>query len=170
MDLGFSNIRDLVDVLLVPLSAALLAVLWPFFSARRRRRNFEDLIRRELREAAPQSPNPDLLWHEHLPRRFLHQDILADPVANTEFLLSLRPDLTYNRSQMWKAFAEAADDQKHKVPLAVVAHQCCGYLREVADFLDEGRSRPQRRTPGLRETVWQPWHDLILDRYPLPPR
>jgi hypothetical protein len=168
MTMGFANLRDLIDVLLVPLSAALLAVLWPFFSARRRRKNFEYLIRRELREAAPDSPSPDRLWHEHLPRRFLHQDIIADPVSNTEFLLSLHPDLTYNLSQMWDAFAEAVDDQKRRAPLDDVAREFCGYLGEVADYLDRVRPRSERQTPGLKATVWQPWHDLITTLYPVP--
>jgi hypothetical protein len=167
MTLGFSNLQDLLDVLLVPLSAALLAVLWPFFSARRRRKNFEYLIRRELREAAPDSPDPDKLWHEHLPRRFIHQDIISDPVSNMEFLLSLHPDLTYNISQMWDAFSEAVDEQKRKAPLCDVAHEFCGYLGAVADYLDGVRPRSERQSPGLKETVWQQWQDLITMLYPV---
>src|SRR5690348_8029383 len=57
MSLGFANIKDILDVLLVPLSVGLLAVLWPTLAARKRRTNFEVLIRRELEEAAPYIPD-----------------------------------------------------------------------------------------------------------------
>src|SRR5690349_16457764 len=114
MSLGFANLRDVIAVLLVPLSAALIAVLWPFFAAQRRRRHFNDLIRRELQEAKPAGRVPDKLWHEHVPRRFLHQELIENPLQNTEFILSLDPELTYNLSQMWKAFEDACDDQQHR--------------------------------------------------------
>jgi hypothetical protein len=84
MDLGFGSLKDVLEVLLVPVSLGLLAVGWPAMSERRRRLNFESLIRRELEEAAPRDPrSTDSPWHAHLTRRFLHEEIIRSAVLQS---------------------------------------------------------------------------------------
>ena len=75
MELGFANWKDIIEVLLVPVSISFLALLWPSMAARRRRKNFEYLIRKELKEARPEPEvtGPRNSWHRHLGKRFLHE-------------------------------------------------------------------------------------------------
>src|SRR5215212_9653974 len=51
MKFGFENIKDALDVLIVPISVGLLALIWPSLAARKRRKNFVYLIAQELEEA-----------------------------------------------------------------------------------------------------------------------
>jgi hypothetical protein len=180
MELGFENLRDILDVLLVPVAVGLLALLWPAFAARKRRLNFEYLIRRELEEAAPETEDlpRDVRWHKHLAKHFLHEEIISHPVDNSEFVLSLNPRLAYSLSQMWIAFKEGS--KKGNDPSRHEAEQWCWYLRETCEFLDRRsrwslRQQLRRRwnalwghpdkDPFLIERVWKPWRDLVKIEY-----
>jgi hypothetical protein len=180
MSLGFANLKDILDVLLVPLSVGLLAVLWPTLAARKRRANFEVLIRRELEEAAPYIPNlkvadirrmlPDpsspyldegTPWPKYLTRRFLHEEIISKPVDNTDFVLSLKPELSYNLSQMWTMFYKAdAETRTNKKPSKEYAEQFCWYLGKTCRFLD------CRHGSDLSTQVCDPWARVVKSKYP----
>jgi hypothetical protein len=158
--LGFVTFKDTLEVLLVPLSVALLAVLWPAIAERRRRSNFEALIGRELEEAAPFSRDAGLPWHGHLSRRFLHEEIIGHPGDNTEFILSLKPELLYNLSQMWISF-EKAKSATDETPSSIShAEQFCWHLKQVATYLD------QKSGSSLVDKVWMPWTDRIREKHP----
>jgi len=161
--LGFESVQDIVGVLLVPISAALLAAFWPSLSARRRRINFEDLIMRELEEAAPHknSMGGTAPWHEYLTKRFLHEQIIEHPVENADFVLSLKPELSYNLSQMWIEFNKAkAESEDNRSSLRDHAAQFLWYLHGTVTFLDD------RHGTSLAEKVWTPWKELIEAEYP----
>jgi len=182
MQLGFDNLKDLLDVLLVPVSVGLLALLWPALAARKRRKNFEYLIRRELEEAEPETEHlpKGLRWHKYLTRRFLHEEIISHPVDNSEFVLSLNPKLAYSLSQMWIAFDKGS--KKGDKPSKDDAEQWCWHLRGTCQFLDSQESRSRltqqirRRWHTLRghpdddssliRMVWRPWRDLVREEYP----
>jgi hypothetical protein len=161
MELGFTSWKDVIEVLLVPVSISFLALLWPAMAARRRRKNFEYLIRKELKEARPEPevPGPRNPWHKHLGKRFLHEQIITQPIENTEFVLSLNPTLAYSLSQMWIAFDKGTktDDETSKYH----AEQWCWYLEATCRFID-------RRSPRshLLHQVWKPWSELVKRRYP----
>jgi hypothetical protein len=173
MEFGFASWKDVVEVLLVPVSISFLALLWPTITAWRRRKNFEYLIRKELKEAKPEPEIPGLgaPWHRHLGKHFIHQQIINRPVENTEFVLSLNPKLAYSLSQMWIAFGEGTklDDmgenaEKPKADDKASMHhaeQWCWYLEATCRFLD--RRNPKSHL--LRE-VWMPWSELVKRRYP----
>ena len=173
VNLGFENIKDVLDVLLVPVSVGLLALLWPALTARKRRKNFEYLIRRELEEADPETENlPSATrWHGHLTRRFLHEEIISHPVENSDFVLSLDPRLAYSLSQMWIAFDKGRG--KGVGPSKNDAEQWCWHLKGACQFLDSQGPRTNlikefgRRwrtlrghtveRPSLMKQVWEPW-------------
>jgi hypothetical protein len=161
MELGFSSWKDLIEVLLVPVSISFLALLWPSMAARRRRKNFEYLIRRELEEARPEPevPGSGSPWHKHLGKHFLHQQIIKRPVENTEFVLSLNPQLAYSLSQMWIAFDEGT--RADEATARHHAEQWCWYLGATCRFLD----RRNPRSHLVRE-IWKPWCELIKRKYP----
>jgi hypothetical protein len=172
MNLGFESARDVLEVLLVPIALALLAVGWPAIAERRKRMNFENLTRRELMEAKPNgSRDAKLLWHEHLSRRFLHEEIIGSVVDNADFVLSLDPELSYHVSQLWIEFAKAQKESKSGVaPSPGHACQFSWHLLKAAEFLDDRRRRTSRRGPGLVESTWRPWDDLIRNRFPGSPQ
>jgi hypothetical protein len=163
METGFQSLKELLEVLLVPLSVGLIAVLWPEFGARKRRANFERLIRRELAEAAPYAPNSsvNMAWHEHMTRRFLHEEIIRHPTENVEFVLSLKPELAYSLSQMWIAYDKAAKEaQAGKGPTPQHAGQFLWYLRQTIRHLDRGGKS------DLTKKVLTPWEKIIETKYP----
>jgi hypothetical protein len=180
MDWGFATVQDLVDILLIPITVALAATLWPSFLARKRRKNFEQLIRRELQEARPyvaglkkkelkeQLPRTDspyldskVKWHQHLDRDFLHEAIIQHPVDNADFVLSLNPNLSYPLSQMWTEFRKAEQETElGKDPDPNHAEQFSWYLEETARALGK---RWQRK---LLEDVWDPWLRIIKSKHP----
>jgi hypothetical protein len=174
MEFGINSLKDALEVLFVPLSVALIAVLWPAAAARKRRANFERLIRRELEEAAPYPSTPDMnkLWHQHLTRRFLHEEIIRHPSDNVDFVLSLRPDLSYNLSQMWIAYDKATRDaQTVQAPSPQHAKQFCWYLEQTIKSLDRpGISDVRVRLGGTRKTdlaqrVLDPWVRIIDEKF-----
>jgi hypothetical protein len=173
VDLGFESVKDVLEVLLVPMALGILAVGWPALAQRRKRVNFENLTRRELSEAEPRNSGHSqlLLWHEHLSRRFLHEAIVGSVVENTDFVLSLDPELSYHVSQLWIEFAKAQKESEAGVgPSPEHACQFSWHLLKAAEFLDRRGSRTTRRKPGLVETTWRPWDELIRDRFPESPQ
>jgi len=162
MDLGFGSLKDVLEVLLVPVSLGLLAVGWPAMSERRRRLNFESLIRRELEEAAPRDPrSTDSPWHAHLTRRFLHEEIIRSAVDNADFVLSLAPELSYHVSQMWIEYSKAQEESRSgQEPTREHATQFSWHLEATSKYLDRGGKST------LCQQVWKPWDAIIKARFP----
>jgi hypothetical protein len=162
---------DVIQVL-VPLLAALLALAWPVWQQVQRRWTFNRLVRAELLEAAPRPRvrGDRSHWTTHLTRRFMHEQLIGNPTGNTEFVLSLNPDLAYSLSQLWINFGKAQehlDDDggpPDEATNAYLADQWCWYLASTCRHLD-GRWRSSR----LAAKVWQPWHDLLNGYYPQAP-
>lgn len=107
MSSGFESWKDVLDVLIIPVSLALIALAWPWFQLWYRRRRFIKLIRRELEELAPyQGDKPNKDWTHHQPKNFIHQNVFMDFASNLDFILTLPPDLVYDISQLWFAREE----------------------------------------------------------------
>ena len=106
------NTKDILAVVVIPLTLAVLALLWPAIQAGARRRAFRRLILRELEEIAPYPAEPNRAgWWEHQNKEFVHQKILADTSLNRDFILSLPPELVYFVSQLWAAKDTRDDGQ-----------------------------------------------------------
>ena len=102
--------KDWLQIIIIPVSLAMVALIWPLIQNWNRRRVFMNLIRRELKEIGPHPEQPEKSgWWEHLSKNFVHQRIVTDVSPNRDFLLSLNPEVAYHVSQLWSAFG-AKDD------------------------------------------------------------
>lgn len=103
MENGFTSWKDILEVVIIPVSLALLAVIYPYLQSRYRRYQFQRLIRRELREIGPypKQAQKGKTWVDHQTKRCLHEEILANPTDNRDFILSLDPDITYHLTNLW---------------------------------------------------------------------
>lgn len=113
MDPGW---KDVLEVIVIPVTLGLIALLWPAIQSWSRRRAFQRLILRELEEVAPhpREPMPRLSsrdWPKHQNKAFVHQRIFDEPTANRDFILSLEPDLVYFVTQLWDSKKHANWDQ-----------------------------------------------------------
>lgn len=107
MNNGFESLKDILDVIIVPVSLALIALAWPWFLSFYRRHQFITLICRELEELKPYNTSvADKQWTHYQPKNFIHQKIFLDPSSNIDFILTLPADLVYNISQLWFAREE----------------------------------------------------------------
>ena len=98
--------KEWLEVVVIPISLALLAIIWPLVQSWNRRRAFMNLIRRELREIGPSLSGPEKeSWADHLTKSFVHQRIFREVSPNRDFVLSLHPDIVYYLSQLWDAHA-----------------------------------------------------------------
>lgn len=103
MSLGFQTWKDIIEILIAPVSLALIALLWAELQSAARRRAFRRLILRELEELEPFPENAEegKHWHDHQRKNFIHRTIFDAPSENRDFILSLPPDMVYFVSQLW---------------------------------------------------------------------
>lgn len=100
------EVKDWLQVIVIPVSLALITLVWPLIQNWNRRRAFMSLIRRELREIGPYPSQPEKTgWADHLTKSFVHQRILREVSSNRDFVLSLEPEIVYFLSQLWDAHA-----------------------------------------------------------------
>ena len=152
--MGFESAKDVIEVVLVPLAIAAIAIAWEPIRAAWRRRNFRSLVVRELSEAGPRRLTEGSPWPTWLTRRFTHEVIIRDPGEHLDFLLGLDPTLVYHLSQMWisfekgKALATEGDTSATEVDQALKEHaiQWGYHFAEVAKLVDRG-------THGLDEVA-----------------
>jgi hypothetical protein len=105
-------LKDWLEVIIIPVSLAMVALIWPLIQDSNRRRAFMNLIRRELKEIGPYPEQPERNgWWEHMSKNFVHQRIVTDVSPNRDFLLSLDPDVAYKVSQLWNALGAKDDKQ-----------------------------------------------------------
>jgi hypothetical protein len=100
--------KDVLEIVVVPVALALIALAWPEIQSFWRRQRFRGLIVRELREIAPfpERARPGLHWWDHATKRFVHRTIFDAAAENRDFILSLPPDLVYDVSQLWAALEQ----------------------------------------------------------------
>jgi len=104
--------KDVLDIIVIPVVLAILALAWPTIQSWNRRQAFRGLILRELEEIAPYPEEADNVgWWAHQKKNFVHQKILQDASENRDFILSLEPDLVYLVSQLWDAKANKDEGQ-----------------------------------------------------------
>jgi hypothetical protein len=96
------NPKNWLDIVIIPIMLALIAICWPVIQNYNRRRIFKQLIFRELREISPFPQAATLKgWWEHCQKRFIHREIFLNPTENRDFILSLELDLVYFVTQLW---------------------------------------------------------------------
>ncbi len=106
------TVKDVLDIVIIPVVLAILALAWPAIQSRNRQQAFRGLILRELEEIAPYPEEAKGVgWWAHQQKNFVHQKILQDTSKNRDFILSLEPDLVYFVSQLWDAKANQDEVQ-----------------------------------------------------------
>jgi hypothetical protein len=106
MPTTYTIVKDLLQVLIVPISLAVFGYCWPLWLARTKRDEFEEMIWREMHEMNPLDhwvKDREFKWWQLLPKRFVHERIFLEPSSNREFVLSLDATLAYHEFQMWTA-------------------------------------------------------------------
>jgi Zn-dependent M16 (insulinase) family peptidase len=117
------ELKEILNIVVIPISLALLALIWPAMQSENRRCEFKALIFRELKELSPYPKNAQHQgWWEHQNKNFIHQKIFQNSSENLDFILSLNPELVYFVSQLW----EAKNDKN--------ATQWLNYLKELSEY------------------------------------
>ena len=163
MQLGFATLtlKDWLDVLIVPIVIFAVGAWLPSLFDAVKARKFLALIKRELREM---DPNPAKKtsggkWHQHLTKRFIHQEIFAHVSKNRDFILSLDPEISYTTAQLWFHF-ENAKTSRSEEDLAEHGKSWCDYLGSLCVTFDG------QCDGDLQETVYKPWKELVLEYHP----
>ena len=153
---GFDNLKDVLDVLIIPITVFCLGVWVTRRLERQKRDMFVSLIGREYDEMAPDPDSPEMnrRWPDHLKKRFIHQDIFSKPSENRDFILSLPPDFAYHMTQLWMHFEEAKKSTEAS-ELAEHGARWCDYLKITCKLLDK------REEGSLYNKVCVPWQQLI---------
>lgn len=144
MESGFCTIKDLLDVLIIPITLAILAVLFPVIRSWHIRRRFKKLILRELKEIGPyptEKMDSNDSWISHQTKKCVHKDIFINPSDNRDFILSLPPDLVYYLTNLW--------DPKNGKDIS--GAQWKHYLRKLKEYFNDSE---------LNE-VYRDWEKLI---------
>ena len=160
---GFETLKDLLEVVIVPLTVFALGWMLPRAQELRRRQTFRKLIVKELGEASPdpKAATPGVPWHAHLQKRFIHESILKDVSQNRDFVLSLPADLAYSLNQMWTHFEKGRS--------AANLDESLTHGRRFRDYLNSAcRAVDPRGTHELVPTVVNPWTQLIEMHEALP--
>lgn len=136
------DLTRLIEIVLVPVGIALLALLWPMGQSRVRRDRFERLVYEELLEAAPQGTNDQ--WHAHLDKEFVHARLIQNAPDASEFILSLPARSTYELpvNQLWASYMAASQQPADPAAVAEYGARWCRYLKTIADRL--APTRPPR--------------------------
>ena len=148
---------DVLDIVVVPIVLAVLALTWPAIQAWWRRRAFARLILRELAEVGPppvEKMHPCKAWSAQLTKEFVHRKILFSETENRDFILSLDPTFVYLVYQLW-----VSRDNND-------GEQWCHYLKELQRYLARLESRrADGRTPFSRwfRSFGLPPADLLAD-------
>jgi hypothetical protein len=158
---GFKTLKDLLDVVFIPIVIIVLGVLLPRMFERRKRRNFRSLIKRELEEMKPDPEKQSYgkNWPQHLGKRFIHEEIIKKPSENRDFILALPPKLTYSLAQLWVNY-EKAYKSSDRTSLGKYGASWCDQLWEICNFFDCWICRKFRRQ------VYKPWERLVLAYHP----
>lgn len=125
--MGFSSWKDILDVLAIPLIIGFFALFWNSLQSLFKRRQFENLILRELGEISPfpKYKTKQTRWTEHITKKFIHQEIFKNSTDNRDFILNLQPDLVYFVKQLWTSI-----DNTHTDDMV----QWLYYLHEIAKY------------------------------------
>jgi hypothetical protein len=158
MELGFNSLKDILDVVVIPLVLAILALAWPSIQSWYRGRAFKGLIFRELGELAPHDKimKPGHYWWDHQNKTFIHQKIFQNPIENRDFILSLDPNLVYFVSQLW-------DERERKEPNGEQWLWLLGQIRDKYGSTIDQKKRTEESKPneeGINE-VYNAWDKLI---------
>ena len=161
MNLGFDTLKDLLDVVTIPIVILVLGFQLPRMVEEVKTRKFVALIRRELAEMGPKpkKKTKNGKWHKHLTKRFMHEEIFANITENRDFILSLPPDISYTTKQLWIHFEKGRASHSEK-ELAEHGASWCDYLHSLCSIFDA------RGNEDFYKNVYQPWEDLILEYHP----
>jgi hypothetical protein len=161
-DGGFETLKDVLQVVIIPILIFGLATLIPRQLELKKRKNFLSLIQRELEEMEPRPPHKpeNGKWDQHLKKRFIHEEIFKNPSANGDFILTLPPDFAYSEAQLWIHYEKARVSTK---PEDLVEHGAswCDYMRSVCTFFDEKNNNKE-----FSQRVYKTWESLVLAYHP----
>jgi hypothetical protein len=147
------TLLDILDIVLIPIVVAVIALLWSNIQARYRRKAFQDLIFRELKELSPWPEHPahDKKWYEHQTKEFVHQKILKKTTENRDFILSLDPTLVYIVTQLWNAIDPPLGKGKPN------PDQWLWYISEISNY---AKSKKYDRKHDI-DRCYNKWRSLL---------
>ena len=146
------NLKDLLDIIVIPLLLALIAISWPEIRRRWQGRSMKKLILRELSEITPHPTEAKLAgWWEHQKKQFVHRKIFDNSENHIEFLLSLEPDMVYFVTVLWQSLEDKDWDQWKYA------------LEELSERYDNQIEPPDRR--GKISKALTAWKELYQN-YP----
>ncbi len=150
--------KDVLNVLIVPLTLGLLTFLWPISQRRRRKKAFERLIVRELSEAGPlphnivdkdgQIKQANNQWKHYVPTGFIHKRVLYDPSSSLEFILSIDANLVYTLGQLWASVDTGSD------------REWIFHLGKIANTYKDRKDLPKKHREDLVK-VFKDWDTRI---------
>ena len=153
---GFESLKDLLEVLIIPIVVFAVGALLPRWFEAEKTRRFLALIERELDEMEPWPKEPVAggTWCAHLNKRFVHEEIFADVTANRDFLLSLPAEVTYHVAQMWIHFGKGKAGTTSQ-SLQFHGDRWCEHLKALCVYLD-------RRGGNRLSMIHDPWRRLMV--------
>jgi hypothetical protein len=134
-----------IEVIAAIIGASVTAVafFWSTIQSLQKRRLFQNLIYRELKELKPYTEGEQLTqWHCYVKRDFVHQKIFENVSENRDFILSLNPDLIYYISQLWYSVTPKKEN----------AIQWLYYLYEIARH---------SKNKDIKKT-WEEWAQVVI--------
>lgn len=160
---GFETLKDFLQVLLVPIILFALGTIIPRRLESQKRKNFLSLIKLELDKMEPiprhkDDKNKEWKWHQHLKKRFIHEQIFESPSRNRDFILTLPPDFAYNEAQLWIHHEKATTSTGPA--LAEEGASWCDSLKFVCSFFDG------KESGKFYDRVYAPWEKLVLSYHP----
>jgi hypothetical protein len=161
METGFCNLKDILSVVLGPITIFIVGALLPGWFARVKARKFLSLIERELDEMEPWPKEKSNLneWHHHLKKRFIHEEIFEKKSENRDFIISLPPEVSYNMTQLWSHYKKA-QDSKTKEDIANHGAYWCIYIQALCMYFD-GKTGSY-----YKKKLCLPWKSLLLEYHP----
>lgn len=166
MDYGFTTVKDILDVVVVPVAIFAAGALIPRILDARKKQKFLSLIRKEVEEMeldrgdiqAMQEQQPDTQWPQHLKKRFVHKTLLQDVSENRDFILSLPPEVTYHLTQLWHHY-DSATETADRLALQEHGKRWCDHLKKICECLNKHAS------DQLSTNIYGSWQTVIKKLY-----
>jgi len=194
--LGFKNLKEVLEIVVIPLSAVILAFVLArdqevrkteFEQLRLQREDesarieqqriekFRNLVYRELHEIEPiyKKSNVFQFWIDYRKKGFVHEEIVNNTFGNPDYAYSLEPDFIYNLRQLWSNIHQAQDlAEQHDVAgksnpiLERRIHDHGVQFRKYFDRLSKLCSDKERQMAEETSNRWK----IILDyHFPVDP-
>jgi hypothetical protein len=144
----------ILQIVVIPIIVAVIALLWNTIQNWHRRHIFQKLIFRELEEISPypEESSEWKNWYEYIKREFVHQKIFEKASENRDFILSLDPNLVYYLAQLWYTFRQDSEKKTN-----AGAPQWLHYLGKISRYAKDHNFDKKREI----EKAYNNWREKI---------